>query len=104
MKLRQRWYHGGRLRRRDQDLLRALHHNHPQIRVSFSGDVQLLFALPGVTSARLQSCVAARISTLTEAARVFIHFGGRLERQFEVQAARFFGALIGAPVANGPYS
>src|SRR5258708_7531104 len=39
----------------------------PYVGVSLPGDMQLTFAFPGVPSARLQSHIAACISTLSEA-------------------------------------
>src|SRR5271154_5048237 len=58
-----------------QDVLCSLHQHHPQIGISLPGDMQLRLALSGVSSARLQAYVAARIAALSESPRV-------LQRQY----------------------
>jgi len=52
-------------------VLRSLHQQRPQIRVTFFADVHLRLALTRVSSSRLQPQIAAHIVALAEAMRVF---------------------------------
>src|SRR6202007_3094709 len=61
----------GVLSERTQDVLCSLYQHHAQIRISLPGDMHLWLALPGVSSAWLQSHVAASIAALSKAPWVF---------------------------------
>ena len=57
--------------KRTEYVVRSLHQQGSQIRIALFADVHLRFALPRVSTARLQSHVATCVAALVEAVRIF---------------------------------